>query len=188
MSRLKEIQISSVNIYTGNLLDVWVDRVKLPDNSFSSREYIKHPGAVVIVPALPDGKIGLIRQYRYPMGREFIELPAGKVDPGEKPIDTAARELEEEIGYQAGKLRLLTEISPCIGYSNERMWLFLAQDLTASAKNMDQDEFIEFMPTPLEAAEEMVWQGKISDVKTIIGILWTGRILGTKRKEKKSVG
>jgi len=183
MGKLKESQLSTQNIYKGSLLDVWVDQVILPNKKISSREYIKHPGAAVIIPVLPNGQIALIRQYRYPMGREFIELPAGKLDPGEKAILTAAREVEEEIGYKAGDLRELGEINPCIGYSNERMWLFLALDLSPTAQNTDHDEFIEIMPTDLDAAVNMVWGGKISDVKTIIGILWADRILRKRGKE-----
>ena len=177
MSSLKEIRLSTEQIYKGKLLDVWKDKVELPDGKSSYREFIKHPGAVVIIPVLPDGKIGLIRQYRYPMGMEQIELPAGKLDESEPPLVTAGRELEEEIGYKAGSLTEVTEIHPCIGYSDERMWIYLAEQLKVTKTNTDQDEFIELMPTELEEAVEMVWSGKITDVKTIIGILWTHRLL-----------
>ena len=177
MSKLKEKQLSTRNVYRGSLLDVYCDEVELPNGRTSSREYIKHPGAVVIIPVMPDRKIGLIRQYRYPMGTEQIELPAGKLDPGETHKQTAERELEEEIGHKAGKLTELAEIHPCIGYSDERMWLYLAEDLTPTNHNMDHDEFIEFMPTELDQALEMVWTGQINDTKTIVGILWAERIL-----------
>ncbi|MFQ6611848.1 MAG: NUDIX domain-containing protein [Fidelibacterota bacterium] len=177
MKHLQEKRLSSRNIYTGRLLDVWIDEVKLPNGRTSLREYIKHPGAAVMIPILPDGTIGFIRQFRYPMGRSLIELPAGKLDPGESPLITAKRELAEEIGYEAGKLTQLTEIHPCIGYSNERMWLFLAEDLTPVSKNMDHDEFIDFIPLKLPTALEMVWAGEITDVKTVIGIFWAGKLL-----------
>ena len=177
MSSLKETRLSTERIYKGKLLDVWKDEVELPDGKSSYREFIKHPGAVVIIPVLPDGKIGLIRQYRYPMGLEQIELPAGKLDESEPPLVTAGRELEEEIGYKAGSLTEVTEIHPCIGYSDERMWIYIAEQLKVTKTNTDQDEFIELMPTGLEEAVEMVWSGKITDVKTIIGILCAHRLL-----------
>ena len=119
----------------------------------------------------------MIRQYRYPMGMEQIELPAGKLDESESHLVTAGRELEEEIGYKAGSLTEVTEIHPCIGYSDERMWIYLAEQLEVTKTNTDQDEFIELMPTELEETVEMVWSGKITDVKTIIGILWAHRLL-----------
>lgn len=177
MSALKETRLSGEQIFKGTLLDVRRDRVRLPDGRESVREYIVHPGAVVMIPLLPDGKLGLIRQYRYSMGQEQVELPAGKLGGGEDPLESARRELEEEIGYRAGKLTCLSEIHPCIGYSNERMWLFLAEELEKSRPDNDHDEFIELLPTPLPRAVEMVWEGVITDMKTIIGILWARRIL-----------
>jgi len=172
-----ERRISTQPIYQGKLLDIWRDEVELPDGSHSIREYTKHPGAVVMIPVLPDGRIGLIRQYRYPIGQVEIELPAGKIDPGETHEETALRELEEEIGYQTGKLTELTEIHPCIGYSDERMWLYLAEELHRTKANSDHDEFIEFFPLFLSRALELVWSGEITDVKTIIGLLWAERVL-----------
>ena len=177
MSNLKETCLSSEHIYKGKLLDVWKDKVELPNGKTSSREYIKHPGAVVIIPVLPDRKIGLIRQYRYPMGMEQIELPAGKLDKNEDHLDTAKRELEEEIGYRANSMKEITEIHPCIGYSDERMWIYLAEELTYTKTNQDLDEFVELMPTELSDSVEMIWSGKITDVKSIIGILWANRLL-----------
>ncbi len=177
MSDLVEKQISSTKLYSGKLLHVWKDEVELPDGSQSVREYIKHPGAVVMIPVLPDGNIMLVKQYRYPMGMTQIELPAGKLDPGETHLETAERELEEEIGYKAGKLTELTEIHPCIGYSDEKMWIYLAEDLIQTSTNTDHDEFIELVPLSLEQAIEMVWTGQITDVKTIIGILWGKKLL-----------
>ena len=177
MSNLKETCLSSEHVYKGKFLDVWKDKVELPNGKTSSREYIKHPGAVVIIPVLPDGKIGLIRQYRYPMGMEQIELPAGKLDKNEDHLDTAKRELEEEIGYRANSMKEITEIHPCIGYSDERMWIYLAEELTYTKTNQDLDEFVELMPTELSDSVEMIWSGKITDVKSIIGILWANRLL-----------
>ena len=175
MTDLKEIKRSSEIIFQGRLLDVRRDEVILPNGNTSTREWIKHPGAVCCVPILPDGKIGLIRQFRYPVNQEMIELPAGKLNTGEKPETCAVRELEEEIGYKPDKLTFLTHIHPAIGFANEKMWLYLAEDLVQTETNLDTDEFLELMPTALDDAVEMVWNGKISDVKTIIGILWVER-------------
>ena len=177
MINLKENKISSKIIYQGRLLDVRRDEVRLPNGTTSIREWIKHPGAVCIIPCLPDNKIALIRQYRYPLQQEMIELPAGKLDKNEIPEKCAMRELEEEIGYRAEKLTFLTNIHPAIGFADEVMGIYLAENLIKTASNQDEDEFLELIPTPLEKAVKMVWDGVITDVKTIIGILWAKRLL-----------
>jgi len=177
MSKLKETKLSTKQVYQGLFLDVRKDEVELPNGKTSTREWIKHPGAACIIPILPDGKIALIKQYRYPVQEEMIELPAGKLDPGEEPEACAKRELEEEIGYSVGKLTFLCNIHPAIGFASEKMWIFLAEDLVKTTENTDHDEFLELMPTYLEDAVQMVWDGKITDVKTIIGILWAERLL-----------
>jgi len=176
LSDLKETSLSSENVYQGSFLDVRKDIVQLPNGKTSTREWINHPGAVCIIPILPDGKLALIRQYRYPIQKEMIELPAGKLDPGEKPEVCAHRECEEEIGYKPEKLTFLTHIHPAIGFANEVMWLFLAENLIESQSNCDDDEFIELMPTAIQDAIEMVWNGAITDVKTVIGVLWAERL------------
>ncbi|MDP6991413.1 MAG: NUDIX hydrolase [Candidatus Marinimicrobia bacterium] len=177
MSRLKETKISSEQKFSGRLIDLYLDQVELPNGETTTREWIDHPGAVCLIPILPDGKICLIRQFRYGPGEEFIEIPAGKLDAGEAPLDCAYRELEEETGYRTNKLTFLTNIYPAIGFSNEKMWMYLAEDLVASTNNLDKDEFLELLPTPLDEALEWVWSGKITDVKTIIGILWAQKRL-----------
>ncbi|MFQ6604410.1 MAG: NUDIX domain-containing protein [Fidelibacterota bacterium] len=176
---LEERRRTSEQVYSGRLLKVYRDTVELPNGRLSDREYIKHPGAVVIIPLLPDDRLMLIRQYRYPMGKILIELPAGKLDPGESKLDTARRELEEETGYRSESFTELAEIHPCIGYSDEKMWLYLATDLIQSRQQTDQDEFIELLPVAVPDALKMVWSGQITDVKTIIGILWCQRYLET---------
>ena len=177
MSKLKETQLSTEQIYKGTLLDVRRDEITLPNGKTSAREYIKHPGAACIIPVLPEGNIALIKQYRYPVQSEMIELPAGKLDPGEKPEACAKRELEEEIGYSAGKLTFVCNIHPAIGFASEKMWIYLAEDLIKTVENTDHDEFLVLMPTHLDDAIKMVWDGKITDVKTIIGLLWAERLL-----------
>ena len=172
MSRLKETKISSEQKFSGRLIDLYLDQVELPNGETATREWIDHPGAVCLIPILPDGKICLIRQFRYGPGEEFIEIPAGKLDAGEAPLDCAYRELEEETGYRTNKLTFLTNIHPAIGFSNEKMWMYLAEELELSKKKLDEDEFLELLPTPLNKALEWVFSGKITDVKTIIGIMW----------------
>ena len=130
MSNLKEESISSDIVFKGQLLEVRRDEAALPNGKTGIREWINHPGAVCCIPILPDGKIGMIKQYRYAVRQEMIELPAGKLDKSERPEDCALRELEEEIGYRANNLTLLTNIHPAIGFTNENMWVYLAEGLT----------------------------------------------------------
>ncbi len=172
---LEEIKISSETVFKGRLLDIRLDQVRLPDGTTSTREYTIHPGAVALIPVLADGRIMLIRQYRYAIKKVMIELPAGKLDPGEDYLITANREMAEEIGYQAGRFTLLGEIDPCVGYSDEHMWVCLAEELTKTGENPDADEFIDLLPVTLEEAVTMATDGRITDVKTIIGVLWAER-------------
>ena len=172
MSDLKEDKISSTQIFSGKLIDLYLDNVRLPNGKKSTREWIDHPGAVCIVPILDNGNILLIRQFRYGPREEFIEIPAGKIDKNEDPLKCGLRELEEETGYKSNKLTFLTNIHPAIGFSNEKMWMYLAEELELSKKKLDEDEFLELLPTPLNQAIEWVFSGKITDVKTIIGIMW----------------
>ena len=177
MTYLKEKTIQAKTIYKGSFLTLNSDQVLLPNGNTSSREWIKHPGAVCCVPILPNGEIVLIRQYRYAVKEEMIEIPAGKLDKNEIPEKCALRELEEEIGYKANKLTLLANIYPAIGFTDEKMWLYLAEDLVKTKQSLDADEFLEINPTKLNEAVDMVWEGEITDVKTIIGILWAQRTL-----------
>ncbi len=177
MTHLKEKTIKTKTAHKGTFLTLNSDKVLLPNGNTSTREWIKHPGAVCCVPILPNGKIVLIRQYRYAIKKEMIEIPAGKLDQNEIPEKCALRELEEEIGYRANKLTLLANIHPAVGFTDEKMWLYLAEDLVKTKQSLDADEFLSLFPTKLEEAVEMVWEGEITDVKTIIGILWAQRIL-----------
>ena len=172
MSDLKEDKISSTQIFSGKLIDLYLDNVRLPNGKKSTREWIDHPGAVCLIPILDNGNILLIRQFRYGPREEFIEIPAGKIDKNEDPLKCGLRELEEETGYKSNKLTFLTNIHPAIGFSNEKMWMYLAEELELSKKKLDEDEFLELLPVPLNQAIEWVFSGKITDVKTIIGIMW----------------
>ena len=176
MSDLKESTISTTVVYKGDFLDVRRDKVLLPNGETGAREWVNHPGAVVIVPILPNGEIALIKQFRYAAGSEFIELPAGKLDAGEDPEECALRELEEEVGYRANKIKFLANIHPAIGFTNEIMGVFLAENLEKTEHNRDNDEFLELVPTTLTEALNLVWENKITDVKSIIGLLWLKKI------------
>ncbi len=177
MNNIEEKTNSSEVVYQGKLLDVRRDIVILPNGKNGIREWIKHPGAVCCIPILPNGKVALIRQYRYSVKKVMIELPAGKLDAKETPEDCAIRELEEEIGYKPNKLTFLTNIHPAIGFANEKMWLYLAEDLNKTYQKLDSDEFLELIPTKLEDAIKMVWNGAITDVKTMIGLIWADKVL-----------
>ena len=176
MTDLKESRISTEVVYKGDFLDVRRDEVLLPNGKTGTREWINHPGAVVIIPILPNGEIALIKQFRYAARSEFLELPAGKLDEGEDPKSCAFRELEEEIGYRAGKMQFIANIHPAIGFANEIMSIYLAEHLKKTNYNRDKDEFIELIPTNMEEALNLVWENKITDVKSIIGLLWLKRI------------
>lgn len=173
---LTEKQLSTSNVYDGRLLHVREDQVVLPNGNTTTREYIVHPGAVVVVPLLDNGDVLMVRQFRYPLNREFHELPAGKIDSGEDVLACGQRELLEETGYAAQDWRFLTTIHPCIGYSDERILIYLAQELSDHGHRRDEDEFLENVRLPLDTALEWVRDGTISDVKTIIGLFWAEKI------------
>lgn len=171
MDELKETKITSDTVYDGVLLHVRKDMVELPNGKTSVREYIQHPGAVGLIAYLPNGNILLLNQFRYPLKKVFIEIPAGKIDPDETPEATGLRELEEETGYRAGTLRFLTKIHPCIGYSDEVIYIYEAFDLIKGDKKPDDNEFMDVFELPLDEAVRKTKAGEITDVKTMIGIL-----------------
>jgi ADP-ribose pyrophosphatase len=177
-SHLKETRIDGETVYEGRFLKVERDRIKLPDGSTSHREYIRHPGAVVILPLLDDGRILLERQFRYPNDRVFVEFPAGKIDPGEDPLECAKRELREETGYSATNWQFVCTIHNAIAYSDEHLDLFLATGLTEGEAKLDEGEFLELFTITLPELLEQVRRGEITDVKTIIGTFWLEKIVG----------
>lgn len=174
---LKETRIDTALVYQGDFMRVHKDSVRLPDGGTSSREYITHPGAVAVLALLDNGKLVMERQFRYAPQREFIELPAGKIDHGEDILLTAQRELLEETGYVAGEWLHLTTAWPCIGYADERMEYFLARGLTHQGRNLDDGEFLEVFELSLPEALEWVRLGKINDSKTMLGLFWLERHL-----------
>lgn len=172
-----ETPLSSRSVYRGGLLHVMEDQVRLPDGRSAAREYIRHPGAVMIIALLDEKTLILERQFRYPLARHFIELPAGKIEAGEEPLAAAMRELVEECGYEARDWRHLATLHPCIGYADERIELFLARDLAHVGRNPDDGEFLEVMPVKIAEALEWVRAGKITEIKAVIGLLWLEKIL-----------
>jgi ADP-ribose pyrophosphatase len=172
-----EHTVDSRTVYQGRLLHVLEDAVRLPDGKASAREYIRHPGAVMMVPLTEGGRVVLVRQFRYPLRRHFIEIPAGKMEPGEEPLATARRELREECGVDAGYWEHLATVHPCIGYSDERIELYLARRLTRVAGGPEEGEFLETMEVPLEEALQWVREGRITEVKSIIGLMWAEKRL-----------
>lgn len=174
---LAEIKTEGKLVYQGSFLQVEKDTVKLPNNHLTTREYIKHPGAVVILPVLDNGNILLERQYRYPLNQVFIELPAGKIDPGEDSLVCAKRELREETGYTANDWQFLCTIHNAIAYSDEHLDIYLAKGLVAGEAQLDQGEFLEVFDAPLDEVLSWIKSGNITDVKTMIGVFWLDKIL-----------
>jgi ADP-ribose pyrophosphatase len=174
-AHLIETRVDSDDVFSGRLLQIKRDTVRMPDGAHASREFVVHPGAAMIVPRLPGGKLLFERQYRYPLSRVFIEFPAGKVDPGEDPLVTAKRELTEETGYVAARWAHLATMHPVISYSTEQIDIFVADELTHVGAQLDVGEFIETFSATLE--EALVWldRGEITDAKTMIGLLLMAR-------------
>ncbi len=173
---LTETRVSGEAVYDGTLLHVRRDTVRLPDGRPATREYIEHPGAVTIVAILDSGELLMERQFRYPVGRELVELPAGKIDPGEAGRATAERELAEETGYVAREWRYLAAFHPVVGYSDERIELWLARGLEHRGRKLDAEEFLETFPVALATALDWVREGRITDAKTIVGLLWAEKL------------
>jgi len=174
-----EHTLESRTVYDGRLLKVLEDRVRLPDGASARREVVRHPGAVAML-AMPDSTtVLLVRQYRYALRRHFHELPAGKIDPGEDAMQSARRELREEAGRVAGEWRHLTTLHPCIGYSDERIELYLARELrpAGTGHGPDDGEFLQIVTVRLAQALAWVKSGRITDVKTIAGLMWADRFL-----------
>ena len=163
--------LKSESIYSGRVISLIKDTVILPSGRTVIREKVMHPGSVGILPVLEDGRLVLIRQFRYVVGSSLLEIPAGTVEKGESPEECAARELQEETGYRAGKLTLLSAFYLAPGYSNEFMWLFKATELEAGEMRPMPDESIEVRRLSLEEALQMIRSGEIRDVKTICAIL-----------------
>jgi len=175
-SDFTEHPVTSSVKYRGRMLEVREDEVRLPDGNAARREYVVHPGAAVIMPIFDDWSVLLERQFRYPLHDHFYELPAGKLEKGEPPLETAKRELKEETGYTATDWRQLCRLHPCVGYSDEVVYVYVARGLTFSARALDDEEFLETLVVPLDEALQWVRTGRITDVKTQMALLWADRL------------
>lgn len=177
-AHLVETEIESVQVYRGRLLEVRQDRVRQPDGHETTREYVRHQGAVVVIAILDDGRLLFERQFRYPPRRVFLEFPAGKIDPGEEILTTGQRELLEETGYTARDWRYLGVMHPCIGYSNEKIEIFLARGLERQAgQKLDHGEFLDVLTLSLDEAIEGVREGEVTDAKTITALFWAEKVI-----------
>ena len=169
--QLRETKITSTTLYKGKLLDVFSDQVRLPDGETSEREYIKHQGAAAILPVFENGDVMLIRQYRYPLDQVFLEVPAGKIDPGEDSAKTAVRELNEETGLTCHQNAALGHYYPSIGYTDEIIYLFVGWDIEERAQQVDEEEFIQKQRLAFKDVHEMAVNGEITDSKTALLLL-----------------
>ncbi len=174
--RSPETVLSVENLFSGKVVRLNLYSIELPSGHHAKREVMEHGGAIAIVPVLPDGKIGLIRQWRTAAQEWLLELPAGGIEPNEAPEECARRESIEEIGMQIGKLSPLFQCFLAPGYSSEMMYGFLAEDLTDVGAQPEPDENIEFVPVTLDEALQLLDEGKIRDSKTICGLLAYARL------------
>lgn len=167
----EEKTMKTEKIYEGKILSLRIDTVELPDKKYSKREIVEHPGAVAVVPITDEGDIILVKQYRKAVERELLEIPAGKLEINEEPKECVARELKEETGYTSSNIDYVFEFYTSPGFSNEKMYLFVATDLKEGEAEPETDEYIEIQKYKIAELLDMVKKGEISDSKTIIGIL-----------------
>jgi ADP-ribose pyrophosphatase len=169
--------LESKEIFHGRVFDVSIDTVREGDTTYV-REVVHHPGSAVILPVFEDGTLALVRQYRHPAVKYLLELPAGSLSERESPEEGAARELEEELGVVAGRMEKLTEFFVSPGFVEEKMWVYLATELTLTEQRLEDDEILEIVRVSFARAFEMIEDGQIEDAKTIIGIMLAARRLG----------
>ncbi|ETT81232.1 NUDIX hydrolase [Viridibacillus sp. FSL R5-0477] len=179
MKKFEEKTTSSKKIFEGRVISVKVDEVILPNGNTSTRELVTHPGAVAIIPITNEGKIVLVEQYRKPLERSIIEIPAGKLEKGEKPEYTAIRELEEETGYGSKNFTFVQSFATSPGFADEVIHIYVARDLyrIENPAGLDEDEFVELLEVTLEEAEQMIREERIYDAKTVFAIMWMKNIL-----------
>lgn len=173
----EEKTLSKKPIYKGNIIDVESWNVLLPNGKEATRDVVLHPGASVIIPITDKGEVYLVRQYRKPIDQESLEIPAGKLDKGEDPLDCAKRELKEETGLDAKDVRHLINIHSAPGFSNEVLYMYVAKELSQGKACADEDEFISAEKYPINTLVDMVVKNEITDAKTIIGILMADKII-----------
>lgn len=171
-AHLSETRVASQELLRGHFLHAMRDTVRLPDGKESSREYVIHPGAVMVVAELPDGRLVLERQFRYPVQSVMVEFPAGKLDPGEDSLVCAQRELLEETGYTARQWARAGVLHPVISYSTEFIDIWFARELTAGERQLDAGEFLDVFSASADELLQWCRDGRITDAKTLTGVLW----------------
>jgi len=175
---LHEKTMSSQSIYEGRIIRVKVDEVLLPNGNTAKREIVNHPGAVAVMPLTDEGKLIAVRQFRKPLERTIVEIPAGKLEPGEQPLACAIRELEEETGYTAQHMELLSSFYTSPGFADELVHVYVATGLTKGESRPDEDEFVDVLELTLEEAQELHRAGEIRDAKTVVALFaWENRVL-----------
>ena len=162
--------LDSIELFRGRVFSVTADTVREGETTYK-REVVHHPGSAVIIPLFDDGSVALVRQYRHPAVRYLLEIPAGTLNKDERPEEGAARELEEELGFRAGRLEKLAEFFVSPGFCEEKMWLYLATELKETKQQLESDELLEVVRLPFPDALEMISLGQIEDAKTIIGLM-----------------
>ncbi|MFD1176279.1 NUDIX hydrolase [Paenibacillus puldeungensis] len=174
--KLKETTVSTKPVFTGKVISLQIDTVQLPDGALATREIVKHPGAVAVL-ALRNDRLLLVDQYRQAMGRCELEIPAGKLEKGEDPMEAAKRELQEETGYRCDKITHLHSFYTSPGFADEIIHLYWTDQLTAGEMALDEDEFIEVYEVTLEEAQQYIIEGRIADAKTIMAVyIWQQRL------------
>ena len=173
----EEVTIKTDPIYEGRVISLQVDEVRLPNGETAVREIVKHPGAVALI-ALYEGKMIVVEQYRKPLEKSQVEIPAGKLEPGEEPLEAAKRELVEETGFSCESLKHVCSFYTSPGFANEQLHLYFAQQLTPGKDNPDEDEFLDCFAITLDEAKELIAEGRISDAKTITAVyVWQTYLL-----------
>ncbi|MFT5442936.1 MAG: ADP-ribose pyrophosphatase [Myxococcota bacterium] len=170
--------MTEVGRYKGKFLEMVTEEVALPNGGTATMDLIRHPGAAAVVPFLDDETVLLIRQYRHAAGGTILEVPAGKLDPGEAPEVCAGRELEEETGKRPGRIEPLGSILTTPGFTDEKIFLYAAFDLENVPSALEEDEIIELAPMPLESALGLIWSGELTDAKSVVALLKAARLMG----------
>ena len=179
---LYEKKLTSKQIFDGKVVKLFVDTVELPDGKEAIREIVRHPGAVCVIPVTPEGEVIMVKQYRYAFEQIMLEIPAGKLEPGEDPLEAVKRELEEESGVVAGNIEYMGEIFTTVAIFDEKIHAYLATDLVYKNAHPDEDEFLEVEKIPLSTLVDMVMNGEIKDSKTQICILQAHKLLSERSK------